>query len=171
MRERIRGSQFVRPDHLNLLISPHLVPRYYDHAPTLGSPTRICAKCPGSDVVVVVVAAAAVVSHGAAIPCPPGPALNDPIVSPPFGSLLGPYGFGNEFWRWRPCVTIWPGAATSDSEPEPEPENDVAVEVACCCCPPATPGCTAAAIVGEDCAFVIPGTEIKYTEPVGSVPP
>jgi len=61
--------------------------------------------------------------------------------------------------------------AASDSEPEPGPKKDVAVEVACCCCPSAAPGCTAVAVLGEECPFVMPGTEIKYTEPVGSVPP
>jgi hypothetical protein len=34
--------------------------------------------------------------------------------------LLGPYGFGNEFWRRRPCVTMWPGTAL-----EAELEKDV----------------------------------------------
>lgn len=71
---------------------------------------------------------------------------------------------------------MWPGTAEPVSGPKPEPGKDVTVEVACCCCcccccPSAAPGCTAAAVVGEERASVTPGTEIKYTEPVGSVPP
>jgi len=62
---------------------------------------------------------------------------------------------------------MWPGTAEIGAEPEPEPEKDVAAEVASS----AVPGCTAVEVVGEDCASVMPGTEIKYTEPVGSVPP
>jgi hypothetical protein len=52
------GRALIRPITLNLF-----PPRPDDHAPTLGSPTRICANCPGSDVLVA--APAAVVSHGA----------------------------------------------------------------------------------------------------------
>ena len=59
-------------------------------------------------------------------------------------------------------MTMWPGKALATG-----PEKDVA-DVVCCCCPSA-PGCTAE--VGEVGASVIPGTEMKYTEPVGSVPP
>ena len=146
----VHSSHRVRPITFNHLPTDTTSSPIINHAPTLGSPTptRICANCPGS--VVVPAAAAVVVFHGA-IPGPPGPALTDPAVSS-FDSLLDPYGLGNEFWRCRPCVTMWPGTVTPDS---------------------AAPGCcaAAAAMVGEECAFVMPGTEMKYTEPVGSVPP
>jgi hypothetical protein len=151
---RVESAAQNKHHHLDL-------PHPHDHAPTLGSPTRICVNCPG--IVVVVVAP---VSHGARapIPGPPGPTLAELIVSPVV-VLLSPYGFGNEFSRCRPCVTMWPATA-----PEAEPEKDVA-EVACCsCCRcPSAPSCTAAA--GGECSSVMPGTETKYTEPVGSVPP
>lgn len=68
---------------------------------------------------------------------------------------------------------MWPGMAVPGAEPGPETEKDLATKVACsrCCCPSTVPGCTAVPVVGEEGASVMPGTEIKYTEPVGSVPP
>ena len=159
-RNRVRGSKTTNVNHLDLPI--------INHAPTLGSPTRICANCPGSDAV-----AAAAASHGARAPIsiPPGLALAGPPPTASVGVLTGPYGFGSEFWRCRPCVTMCAGKAL-----EGVPEKDVACCccgccTGCCCgCCPSAPVCGAAAVGGE-CAFVMPGTEIKYTEPVGSVPP
>ncbi len=129
------------------------------HAPTLGSPTRICANWPDN------VAAC----HGARAPTP-GPAdaalAGPPVLSAAVGLLFGPYGFGSELWRWRPCVTT-----CGDAELARDAVADAAwccCCCCCCCCPSA--GCCCAAAVGER-ALVMPGTEMKYTEPVGSVPP
>ena len=68
--------------------------------------------------------------------------------------LLGPYGFGNESW---PCVTMCAGRA--------HPRKPRLTR----CCPSA-PDCGAAAVDGER-AFVMPGTEVKYTEPVELILP
>src|SRR5712671_6317159 len=93
----------------------------------------------------------AVASQGARPPAgPPGPALTGPAISS-VGVPFEPYGFGNEVWRWRP----W--------------EEAVGDEPAGACCPSA--GCCCTAGPAGDRPSVIPGTEIKYTEPVGSVPP
>jgi hypothetical protein len=69
------------------------------------------------------------------------PALAGPTFSPS-SVTFDPYGFGSEFWRWS-CAAL----ASGD-------DDDSA-------CP----------AVGDVPASVMPGTEIKYTDPVGSVPP
>jgi hypothetical protein len=90
----------------------------HSHAPTLGSPTCIWVNCPGS-----------VVCQGARAPTPPPPgaALAGPVSSLTTG-LEGPYGFGNEFWRWRfPRVLSLPA-----NEAGSGPERGVAdARVAC----------------------------------------
>ena len=88
----------------------------HSYAPTLGSPTRICANvaCQGAR---------------APTPGPPGPALAGAPCSSLAVALEGPYGFGNEFWRWWwwAWVLIPPGDG-ADSEPE----SDVADPIAAC---------------------------------------
>ena len=88
---------------LNTPSSSHL----HNHAPTPGSPTRICANCPST-----VVGPVAPNGERPPISGPPGLALAGPTVS--LVVLLGPYGFGSEFWRWRPCVTMRAGKPLED---------------------------------------------------------